>query len=224
MYLGPSKVARLSLGGRHVADRFEQAASVEPIDPFEGGELDCLEGSPRPTAMDYLGLEQTVDRLGQGVVLAVPDATDRGLDACLRQPLRVAQSKILAPPVAMVHEPAALNRTAFVQGLFQRVEHEGGVSRAGDPPADDAPGIGIDHEGHVDKAGPGRDVGEVADSQGVGTRRLELAVHPVERAGRDRVWGDAAAQPCQPLWVRDLEQDCPFSGLWRFLRHLAPPG
>lgn len=97
MHLGLSKVARLSLGGRHVADRFEQSAGVEPIDPFEGGELDRLEGAPWSTAMDQLGLEQTVDRLGQGVVVAVPDAADRGLDARLRQPLRVAQSKILAP-------------------------------------------------------------------------------------------------------------------------------
>ena len=51
MHRGVSKVARLGLGGRHVADRFEQAAGVEPIDPFEGGELDSLEGSPWPTAM-----------------------------------------------------------------------------------------------------------------------------------------------------------------------------
>jgi len=64
----------------------------------------------------------------------------------------------------MVHEPAALEGTTFVQGLLlQSVKHEGGVSRAGDPPADDASGIGVDHEGHVDKAGPGRDIGEVAD-------------------------------------------------------------
>ena len=84
MYLGPSKVARLSLGGRHVADGFEQAAGVEPIDPFESGELDGLEGSPRPTAMDHLGFEQTVDRLGQGV--DAPIAVKQFLRRALKLP------------------------------------------------------------------------------------------------------------------------------------------
>lgn len=90
-----SEVARFSLGGRHVADRFEKPAGVEPIDPFKGGELDRLEGPLRPTAMDHLGLEQAVDRLGKGVVVRVADAADRGLDTGLRQALRVAQGEVL---------------------------------------------------------------------------------------------------------------------------------
>ena len=102
MYLGPSKVARLNLGGRHVADGFEQAAGIEPVDPFEGGELDRLEGPPWPAPMDHLDLEQTVDRLGQGVVVAVPDAADRGLAPRLRQPLRVAQGEVLRAPDALL--------------------------------------------------------------------------------------------------------------------------
>lgn len=97
-----SEVARFDLSGRHVADRFEKPAGVEPIDPFEGGELDRLEGPPRSTAMDHLGLEQTVDRLGQGVVVRVADAADRGLDARLRQSLRVAQGKVLRTPDALL--------------------------------------------------------------------------------------------------------------------------
>ena len=32
--------ARLGFCGRYVADGFEQAAVVEPVDPFQGGELD----------------------------------------------------------------------------------------------------------------------------------------------------------------------------------------
>jgi hypothetical protein len=71
-----------------------------------------------------------------------------------------------------------------VQSLLQGIEHEGGMGGPRRPPADDAPGIGVDHERHVDEAGPGRDVGKVADPQGVRTRRFELTVHPVERTGR----------------------------------------
>src|SRR5215204_1559739 len=53
-----------------------------------------------------------------------------------------------------------------------------------DPPAHDIAGVDVDHEGHVDKAGPGRDVSEVSDPQPVRRRRVELTVHLVEWAQR----------------------------------------
>src|SRR4051794_41433341 len=87
----------------------------------------------------------------------------------------------------MVHETATLDRPARVQGLLKRVEHEAGVRRPAHPPADDATGIGIDHEGHVDEARPGRHVGEVRDPEHVWTRRLELPVDAIEWARRGLV-------------------------------------
>jgi hypothetical protein len=36
----------LGLGGRDVSDRLEQSAMVEPVHPFEGGELDGFKASP----------------------------------------------------------------------------------------------------------------------------------------------------------------------------------
>ncbi len=83
----------------------------------------------------------------------------------------------------MVDQAAALNGTALVQGLLQRIQHEAGMGRAADPPADDAPGEGVDDEGHVDEAPPGGDVGEVRHPQRVRARCPELPVDPVERAG-----------------------------------------
>ena len=65
--LGLSIVARFGLGGRNVADGFEQAPVVEPVHPFQGGELDGLQGAPWPAAPDHLGLVEAVDGLGQGV-------------------------------------------------------------------------------------------------------------------------------------------------------------
>ena len=47
--------------------------------------------------------------------------------------------------------------------------------------------IGVDDEGDVDEALPGRDVGEVRQPERVRARRVELPVHPVERAGDGRV-------------------------------------
>ena len=46
-----SIVARFSLGGRDVSDRFEQPSVVEPVDPFQGGELNGLEVAPGPRWM-----------------------------------------------------------------------------------------------------------------------------------------------------------------------------
>jgi IS30 family transposase len=63
--------------------------------------------------------------------------------------------------IAVVDEAAAANRPSLMQRLLQRIQHEAGVSRAGDAPADNAPREGVDDEGDVDEAGPGRDVGEV---------------------------------------------------------------
>jgi hypothetical protein len=40
--------------------------------------------------MDYLGLVETVDRLGESIVVAVADAADRGFDTGFRQALSVA--------------------------------------------------------------------------------------------------------------------------------------
>jgi len=87
---GLCKVSRFGLGRRDVADRLEQATVVEPVDPFEGCELDGLAGSPRPPPVDDLGLVETVDGLGQSVVVAVADAADGRLVASLGQVLRVA--------------------------------------------------------------------------------------------------------------------------------------
>jgi hypothetical protein len=88
-------VAFLGLCGRDVADGLEQAAVVVPVDPFERGELDRLEAAPWPASADDLGLEETVDRLGECVVVAVADATDGGLDPRLGEALGVLDRDIL---------------------------------------------------------------------------------------------------------------------------------
>ena len=88
-------VGDFRFGGRDVADRLEQATVVEPVDPFEDGELDGFEIAPRPSAMDELGFEQPVDRLGQDIVVAVADTADGGLNAGLGQPFGVAKADVL---------------------------------------------------------------------------------------------------------------------------------
>lgn len=53
-------------------------------------------------AVDDLSLEQTIDRLGQGVVVTVGDAADRRLIACFGKTFRVADGWALGAPVNVV--------------------------------------------------------------------------------------------------------------------------
>src|SRR3954463_16479882 len=150
-----SIVARLGLGRWDVADRLEEAPIVVPVDPLQGGELDRLHAAPRAAPADHLGLEQAIDRLGQAVVVPIPNTADGGVDASLKEALCVPNRNVLAAPVAMMDE-AALRRTAVVQRLLQSIEDEIRRRRPRHPPADDAAGEDVDDEGHVDEALPGR--------------------------------------------------------------------
>ena len=53
------------------------ASVVEPVDPFQGGELEVLEASPGAAVADELGLVEPDDRLGQGVVVALSGQSPR---------------------------------------------------------------------------------------------------------------------------------------------------
>ena len=105
---------------------------VEPVHPFQGGELDGFQGAPWPAAPDHLGLVEAVDRLGQGVVIGIADAADRRLDAGLGQTLSVLYSNILRPAIAVVDEAAALGRPAIMERLLQGIQDKAGVCGASD--------------------------------------------------------------------------------------------
>jgi len=64
-------VACFGFGGRDVADRLQQPAIVEPVDPFQGGELDGLERAPWSASVDHLSLVETADGFGESVVVNV---------------------------------------------------------------------------------------------------------------------------------------------------------
>ncbi len=53
---------------------------IEPVDPLEGREFNRFAAAPRSPPMNDLGLVETVDCLGEGVVLAVAHTADRRLD------------------------------------------------------------------------------------------------------------------------------------------------
>ncbi len=114
----------------------------------------------------------------------------------------------------------------IVPGLLQRIEHEARMCRARRAPADDAPRIGIDDEGDVDEAGPGRHIGEVRHPQRIRARCLELAIDVVLRTrgrlvadrGSDRLAADDALQ------THGLHQarHCALGNRVAFAQQLAP--
>jgi hypothetical protein len=154
-------------------------------------------------APDDLGFEQADDGFGEGIIVAVAEASDRGLDPGLGQPFRVPDADVLPASVAMMGQ-AALRRAAVMQRLFQGIEDKACMSRPRDPPADNAAGEDVDDEGDVHKALPGGHKGEIRHPQHVRTRRPELPVHLVRRTGRGLV-GDrgpdllAADDTAQPI-------------------------
>lgn len=122
-------VAFLCLGRWNVAEGLQQPAIVEPVDLGQRRELDGFEASPRPTPVNDLGLVEPVDRLGEGVVIAVADTADGWLDARFRQPLGVANADVLRPAIRVVHRTAAMIRPPFMQGPLQGVQDEAGMGR-----------------------------------------------------------------------------------------------
>jgi hypothetical protein len=92
--------------------------------------------------MDHLGLVETVDGFGESVVIGISDAADRRLDASFSQALGVLYGYVLAAPVAVVHEAAAIDRPPLMQRLLQRIEHEARMRCTRGPPTDDPAGIG----------------------------------------------------------------------------------
>ena len=53
------------------------ASVVEPVDVFEGGELDVLEPGPGPVGIDEFPLEEAVERFDHRVVMAVTETYSR---------------------------------------------------------------------------------------------------------------------------------------------------
>lgn len=65
---GFSVVVGFDFFGGAVAETGVKAGGVEPVDPFEGHELDFLDGAPWLACPDQFGSVGGVDGLGEGVV------------------------------------------------------------------------------------------------------------------------------------------------------------
>ena len=106
---------------------------VEEPDPPEGGQLDDLVTSPRAPLPDHFGLVEADHRLGQGVILGVPLASRRGLDARGSEPLGVANGEVLDASVAVMDQPFADPVPALPERLLQGLKRRVAPQRRGVP-------------------------------------------------------------------------------------------
>lgn len=82
----PSRAGSLNFRRWDVTAVPVEAAVVEPLDPFGGGEFHVIDSAPRAALFDQLGLVETVDRLGERVVVARSDRADTRLANPCRGP------------------------------------------------------------------------------------------------------------------------------------------
>lgn len=98
-------------------DRTQQTMVVVPLHLIQRAPFLHFAGAPGPAAVDQLGLVQSVDRLDQGVVVGVTDASHGWINASLGQAPGVADRNVLAARVAVVDQ-RVLGRSALVQCLL----------------------------------------------------------------------------------------------------------
>src|SRR5260370_37271401 len=88
-------VEGVELGGRDHADLPVEPSLVEPVDVLEGRVLDVVESPPGSVVANHLRLVEPVERLGQGVVVAIPAGTHGRRHTGVGKALRVADRQIL---------------------------------------------------------------------------------------------------------------------------------
>jgi hypothetical protein len=128
--------------------------------------------------VDQLGLVEAVEGLGCGVVEGVTLGADRGDRAGDGEAFGVADRKVLHAAVGVVHQTGVvvLFAAALPPAVLEGVQGQVGAQQVGDPPADDASGVEVEHERDVAEAVPGSDVGDVGDPTLVRCARGELSL------------------------------------------------
>ena len=158
-----------------VADGTVQSVLVASMHPFHGFSFKPAFGFPPAEMLDDFGREQSDDGFGQGVVAAVPDASDGHVDSGFGEPIGVSDGQLPHASVRMVGQ-SSQRRTPSADGLVEGVEDEAGCHRGRDAPSDDLPSEDVDDESGAGHSHRGVHVGEVGDPELIGGVGLELAV------------------------------------------------
>ena len=93
-----------------VTDRPMQPVIVVPVKPFQDFSFELACGFPRAEAFDDFRLGQSDDGFGQGVFVAVSNASDRHVDSGFGERLGVSNGQILHAAVRVVGQRANAGR------------------------------------------------------------------------------------------------------------------
>ena len=77
---------------------------IEPVHPSQRCELNSLNVSPRALLSDQFGLVQSIDRLGECIVVGITDAADRRFNTGLIEPVGVADRYVLRTSITVVDQ------------------------------------------------------------------------------------------------------------------------
>src|SRR5579884_2674881 len=141
-------------------------AVVEHFQVVEQGQPGVRPGL-ETLAVEQLALQSGEEALGQRVVVAVTDRAHGGRDTGLSAALTEGDRGVLTPLVGVMDD-AVLGSTP-PEGHFECREHQLGAQVIGHRPAHHPTTEGIKDHGQVDKATPGRDIGDVRHPQPVGS-------------------------------------------------------
>ena len=119
-----------------IANRSKDSAIIEPVHPFERGELDVFDAPPGAASADDLGLVEAIDRLSERVVIGVTNTADRAFDARLDESVGIADRQVLTTSIAVMDEAFAL--WSRVYRLLKSIERQVSAQRTGHSPANDA--------------------------------------------------------------------------------------
>ena len=152
--------------------------------------------------VDQLDLVQPVNRLGEGIVVAVAARSDRAERLRLGGALGVADRQVLHAAITVVNE-VGQRVTTGEDGHLEGIESQLGTEVL-DPPAHDRPPEDVDDKGGVDEPDARPDVSQIGHPQAV---RRDGAEHPLDEIGRpraaERLWlasggTDLRADFCDP--------------------------
>ena len=76
-------------------------AVIEPVNPFEGGNFDLVDGPPWTLSLDQLSFVEPVDGLRESIVATIPGGPDRGIDSSLDKSLGESDGRVLRATVVV---------------------------------------------------------------------------------------------------------------------------
>ena len=150
---------------------------VEAFDEGEHGHARLGLG-PEAAAVQEFAFERGEKALRHSIVVGVANRSHGGTNARLAAAVAEGDGCVLRALIRMVDHAF---RLADGERHVQRRKHDIGVQRQRHRPANNPSAEGVEHDGEVEKAGPGWNAGDVGDPKHIGRAGGKAALDKVGR-------------------------------------------